>query len=171
MESKIYARTLASLQVPFDHFLKTGFFDVYTVEGYETADIPEQIVRGRIRRMAKELKRPFIRCHPVIGFGEWRKVIESDGEQYKYFKHDEARFEWGFVEMPKRKYLMPLIAPLLLAAPEAEFRYHTDDSKPVQQYHSQSLWEFKIFDRQFWNQYYDFVLNDPDCRKARGLTP
>lgn len=160
---KSYQRTIASVDLPLKHFIETGFWNPYVVPGWKPNDIAEQQVRGACRKVAAELKRPFIRCHPVVAFGDWMQV---DGK-YKRVQFDQPRFEFGLIEVPKRQYLSPLVAPLLLAAKPATYREATPT---VTQTSSATLWEFRISDRQLWDDYYQFVLTDPECRKARKLT-
>lgn len=153
--SKVFDRVVASVQAPLQHFIETGFWNPYALEGWEEGDIAEHGVRGSCRVMSKELKRPFIRAHPVISSTQW------DGE--KWVRHPKPIFTHGLVEVPKRKYLVPLIAPLTLAA--------TRDSKTIRDASGTTLWEFHIYDREAWDNYYQYLLNDPDCRRARKLPP
>lgn len=163
--SKVFNRTIDSVRLPLEHFMATGFYDPSTLNGYEPEDIAAFQVRRACRQLAKEQKRPFIRCHVVEVTYRW------DHNAGKWMKLAKPEWEFGYVEIPKRQYLAPLVAPLLLAAPDETARHGTLLAKaPVIQVTSKSLWQFHVRDYQLWTKYYDFVLNDPDCRKARRLT-
>lgn len=156
--SQVFTRTVASVQAPLQHFIETGFWNPHALEGWEEGDITEHVVRGSCRIMSKELKRPFIRAHPSYSWQHQPVDPETN-----YAPPPLRIFRCGVVEVPKRKYLAPLIAPLTLAA--------TSDSKTIRDASGATLWEFYIYDRQLWDQYYQYLLNDPDCRKARKLAP
>lgn len=160
--SKVFSRAIDSVRVPLEHFIKTGFYDPHSLAGYEPEDIADFQTRRVCRQIAKEMKRPFIRCYGVIS------NYHFNGSKWE--KYDDPKWESGYLEVPKRKYLMPLITPLLLAAPDPHRWASRNKENPVWQMPCQSLWQFKIYDRELWEKYYDFVLNDPDCRKARRLT-
>lgn len=153
--SQVFVRTVASVQAPLQHFIETGFWNPHALDGWQEGDISDQVVRGSCRIMSKELKRPFIRAHPVISYNEY-----VDG---KWERRDRPVFNHGLVEVPKRKYLVPLIAPLTLAS--------SKDGSSIRDRSGSTLWEFYIYDPELWDQYYEYLLNDPDCRKARKLAP
>jgi len=163
--SKVFNRAIDSVRLPLERFMATGFYDPFTLNGYEPEDIAAFQVRRACRKLAKEQKRPFIRCHVVETTYQW------DHNAAKWVKLAKPGWEFGYVEVPKRKYLAPLVAPLLLAAPDEIVPQGTVLAKaPVIQVASKSLWIFHIRDYEFWTKYYDFILNNPDCRKARRLT-
>lgn len=161
--SKVFSRAVDSVRIPLEHFIKTGFYDPHSLPGHEPEDIADFQVRRVCRQIAKESKRPFIRCYEVVITYRW-----DYGSGWT--KLDKPEWERGFIEMPKRHYLAPLIAPLLLAAPEAGSRYDPRTGAGVHQQSLATLWSFSIFNRELWDQYYQFVLTDPECRKARRLT-
>jgi hypothetical protein len=165
---KSYQRTIASVDLPLRHFIETGFWNPRVVEGWNESDIGDSLVRSACRKVAKELKRPFIQCYSSFVSYESYDTGETSQNGYAVYNRrplPEPRFEAGYVEMPKRKHLAPLVAPLLLAAGgKVTLRDAVWDRT------SATLWAFLIRDREFWDSYYDFVLNDPECRRARRLT-
>lgn len=164
-----FQRTIDSVRLPLEHFIKTGFWDPYILLGYTASDISDVQVRKACRLAAQEVKRPFVQCYAVFQRGEWQNQGSQNG--YKWVDYPEPKWVNGFVEMPKRRYLSPLVAPLLLAAPDETTFYSRYGKPPAQVVRNQSrtLWSFRVFDRALWDEYYAFVLNDPDCRKARRL--
>lgn len=163
--SKVYRRVIDSVRVPLEHFVSTGLYDPFSLEGFEPEDIADFQVRRACRQLAKELKRPFIRCYNVFSAFQW------DHNKAKWVKLEVPDWNYGYVEVPKRQYLAPLVAPLLLAAPEAGSYVEVRSAQgKVLQEQCRSLWRFRIRDRPLWDSYYQFMLSDPDCRKARRLT-
>ncbi len=152
--SQVFTRAVDSVRIPLEHFLKTGFWDPTSLEDWQPADMSYSQTRRACRQMAKELKRPFIRCHDR--YSNYRFDANVG-----WVRLDTSEWECGYVEMPKRKKYMPLAAPLLLAA----------NSKSVQDRSGTTLWEFQVHDRQLWDDFYPYLLNDPVCRAARGLPP
>lgn len=169
---KSYQRTLDSVRLPIEHFIKTGFWDPHALDGWEENDISEQQVRNKCRQVARELKRPFIIAHPVMQFYEHRPTGKTNSyghPSYKWTRLEQPRFSHAFVEVPKRKYLYPLVSSLLLL-PQGQSRWDSGDGKAAISLDYASLWQFRINDETLWRQYYDFILNDPECRAARRLT-
>jgi hypothetical protein len=160
---KSYQRTMDSVRLPLQHLIETGFWNPCIVPYGGEASIGDNSLRPAAREIAKELKRPFIRCYAHITDRIW------DNASRQYVSLPGPVFGEGYVEVPKRKYLMPLVAPLLLAANEVTYRYRHDTTKPVYNISCNSLWQFTVCNETFWNEYYEFVLNDPVCRKARKL--
>lgn len=167
---KSYQRTIASVDLPLKHFIETGFWNPYVIEGWTENDIGDTFVRRAARHIAKELKRPFIQCHAVIQFREsydTGKKTDDGRAIWDVRDLDTPRFRHGYVQMPKQKRLAPLVAPLFLLP---ERTYPQTSQTSGEQQHTKTLWRFKVFNRELWDQYYAFALNDPDCRKARRLT-
>lgn len=169
MESKIYARALDSIRLPVEHFLATGFYDEASLPGSNwDADVSLQQVSRIVRKVAQELKRPFIECSARLV--SYQYVDDTSKPPRSYGGYHQKRIDlpepvwsYGTITMPKRKYLMPMLTPLLLAAKE-------DRTAPVWDRTSPTLWHFIVNSKEFWDEYYPFILNDTDCRKARKLT-
>jgi len=153
--SKVMARTIASVQLPMEHFLKTGFWDPFSSGTFEEFDISEPQVRRACRQMSVELKRPFITCHSQFSTHELQTSPTGD----LWVKRDTPLWSYGIVQVPKKAYLNVLVAPLMLAENNAQVR---DQS-------GTTFWNFIVSDRDVWDKFYDYLLNDPDCRKARRL--
>lgn len=138
----VFNRVIDSVRLPIEHFAKTGFWNPYVLPDRKGEGISGQQVRRACRAVAKEMKRPFIICHQSV---QW--------------SYPEPKLVGGFIEIPRRKYLHGHVATLLLAG----------NSKFIRHVQQATLWTFRIYDVTLWNEYYDFVLNDPECRAARKL--
>lgn len=170
---KSYQRTIASVDLPLKHFVETGFWNPHAVEGWTENDIGDTFVRRAARQIAKELKRPFIQiyaCMTIWGRRQVNDPSKPSWAQTERYKLDKPVFSHGYIQVPKRQYLAPIVAPLFLL-PDRPVRYG-DVGKDVLGWghHTITLWQFRISNEEFWNEYYQFALNDHDCRKARRLT-
>lgn len=167
---KSYKRTIDSIEQPVRHFVETGFW----VEPlWEEGKISYAQVRRVVRDIAKELKRPFIVCGSAYRTYEHRDTGRKDLHGYTIYErieYDTPRFSHGYVEVPKRKYLLSIVAPLLLLPEGSEYIPVNKLMSPVFNVSTSKLWQFRIDSEEFWNEYYNFALNDPDCRRARKLT-
>lgn len=153
MNHPLYNRLIASVQKPIDHFLETGFWNPYVVEGSQVCDISDSQVRSSCRELAKALKRPFIICQPTFKYDEL-------GANGVWVPLDKPVWRGGWLTVPKLKRHTPIVASFILASNEKEVRDRSGTT----------LWEFAVTDHQLWTTLYDHILNDPDCRKARRLT-
>lgn len=162
--SKVFQRAVDSVRVPLEHFIKTGFYDPHVLGGYQPEDIADFQVRRVCRQIAKEAKRPFIRCYDVSS------TYTYDNKVHQWVRRDTPQWEFGFIEVPKRKYLSALVAPLLLVATPGSYYDAIRKNAGIYEESSVTLWRFRVSDRELWDKYYEWVLNDPDCRKARRLT-
>jgi hypothetical protein len=153
MGSKVLAAAHAQLNDPIVHMLKTGFFiEPDWVRG-ETL-LTAFKIRPVARKVAKEMKRPFI-------FVSGRSVCSGSGKWEKV----------GYrLQFPKRAYLEPVVAPLLLCAKEITHRYNAVyDSTVSRDPNATTFWDFMINDLEFYRQYTETVQSDPDMRKALRL--
>jgi hypothetical protein len=154
---------LRSVEEPILNFIKTGLFDD------NWYSLPEEIRASRTsvalvqtrriaRKVAKELKRPFIIASEVIAANYW------DANQRRWITSPTLQWRSAYIEIPKRKYLMPLVTPLFLIDRTA--------NSPVSNSRRQesSLWTFNITDRDFWLEY-RAALDRPEMRAARKLPP
>lgn len=150
--SAILGNALASVHGPIMQFVETG---IYSNPDYDDqyGDYDHRISNNQVRRVArfvaKELKRPFIEMTPVY----YTRTYHGR----KYTVH-EPMFRSARVFMPKRKYLMPLVTPLLLA----------EGSVQVLSSEMATLWNFRITDEDMWKEY-RAAMDRPEMRKARKL--
>lgn len=133
-----------------DRLLTKGYYmpPSYTEWGMSWQDIiiPEVTLRKFARRVAKEAKRPFVQV-------------------YRYYEHrrkEDGMHDWGHpietgirVEMPKRRYLAPLVNPIILAG--------------FPSMHYSSVWGFYIKDKEFAQQYLEYFATREEFRKALKL--
>jgi hypothetical protein len=164
MESKIFERTLDSVRLPIQHFIDTGIFDLGVLgESNWNADISFVQVRRACRKVAAELKRPFIQMESYTRYIDHSYSTLPDGTtEYTSVKLDKPRWVSATVTIPKRKYLVGHISPLTLAAGDLGSACY---ARPTP-----SLWHFTITDYSLFKEYEKYILTDPACRKARKLT-
>jgi hypothetical protein len=166
--SQVLSRALESVQAPINHFIETGFWNPNVLVDHKPGDVTDVQVRKICRAVARELKRPFISCHPTFSYG--RHVLDKEGV-YQWEPLDKPEFAGGYVSVPKQKRLTPLVATLILASSADKPLHQRATPKfPLTAYGQKTLWTFRIADKTMWDEYYSYVLNDPDCRKARRLT-
>lgn len=166
MESQILADALRSVREPIEKFIATGIY----ANPYQDEDMPQELIESAgfisaqqtqrvCRSVAKELKRPFIIMSPVIRTGNWIRKNDRWVRQAC-----EPAFEVAHIQMPKRKYLMPLVTPLLLAGGD------TETAASVWELHQHSNWCFQIHNEQLWLEY-RAAMDRPEMREARRLPP
>jgi len=165
--SKRFTRVLDSVRVPIQHFIDTGIFDDNCLGAVDwSLDISPSQVRRACRKVASELKRPFIQMSEQIDryhhVPDETKPNPYGGYYSKLVELPEPRWARAYLSIPKRKYLTVLASPLLLAGSR-------EHDAPVYDRSTPGLWNFTIFDHQFWLEYQSFILHDPACRAARKL--
>jgi hypothetical protein len=165
MESKVLDEAIRSVRDPILKFIETGIF----CNPYSDPDMPPEVLESvgfisdtqtqRVARMvAKELRRPFIIMTPVIKKFEWSN---ASGKWVR--KRVDPTFSHVYVKIPKRKYLMPIVAPLLLTC--------SDTGKGlVTQGGEESNWVFNIHSEALWVEY-RAALDRPEMRAARRMPP
>lgn len=160
--SKHFTRVLDSVRIPIQHFIDTGIYDENANGKHNwSLDVSPSQVRRACRRVATELKRPFIQMSETMQT-EARVEDPTSSYGHKWESLPEPRWARAHVSIPRRKYLAVLATPLILAA-------NRDVGAKVYDRIIPSLWNFIIYDRQIWDDYYAFVMNDPVCRAARKL--
>jgi hypothetical protein len=154
---------LRSVEEPVLKFIETGLFDdnwFSLPEEMRASKASVALVQTRriARKVAKELKRPFILASEVVATNYW------DPMQRRWVTNTRPEWRHAYMEIPKRKYLIPIASPLLLVAGAA--------NSPVgnMSRDNSSIWRFTIQDRGFWNEY-RAALDRPEMREARKLPP
>lgn len=162
MESKVLADALFSVREPVEQFIRTGIYsapysgDYMPKEVLESTGFISDTQTQRVARMvAKELKRPFIIMSPIMNIYRWELV---NGRYTRVSQKEE--FYHAHIEIPKRKYLMPIVTPLILA----------ENGKDVVAKCRQTLWVFTIRNENLWNEY-RASLDRPEMRIARRMKP
>jgi len=166
-KSTSFDRVLDSVRIPIQHFIDTGIFDDSCLgAGDWSLDISLSQVRRACRKVASDLKRPFIQMSESIDRYHYvpdETRPDSYGGYYpKRVELPEPRWVRAYISIPKRKYLTVLASPLILAGSRKYVAPVYDRSSP-------GLWNFTISDHQFWLEYQSFVMYDPACRAARKL--
>lgn len=109
--------------------------------------IPEVTLRKFARRVAKEAGRPFVQVY----------------RQYRYRQRQNETDPWvseecGIrIELPKRKYLAPIVNPLMLAGFNPGYY--------------KGLWSIAVDDTEFAKQYLSYFETREEFRKALKLPP
>lgn len=138
-----------------EEFLTKGYYRV--PDGYlwrhaahvRDPIVPEFTLRKFLRKVAKENKRPFVHVCPR---GNYQRVDLGDGKCQVVFKPNGI-----VIEMPKRKFLAPLIH-CLEAAGFSRRGYST-------------LFGYVVYDEEFAKQYLEFFQTRDEFRKALRLPP
>ena len=134
-----------------DRLLTKGYYmpPSYTEWGMSWQDIiiPEVTLRKFARRVAKEAKRPFVQ---VYRYYEYQRT--ATGIDFDYKNPVEVGIR---IEMPKRRYLAPLVNPIILAG--------------FPSMHYSSVWGFRIKDKEFAQQYLEYFATREEFRKALRL--
>lgn len=162
MESKVLADALFSVRAPVEQFIKTGIYS----DPYQSEYMPDEVLQSsgfisdqqtrRVARMvAKELKRPFITMSPVIIGYKWER---KDGRWHR--EPVDLRFSHTWIEVPRKKYLLPIVNPLILA----------ENGKEVVARCKATLWCFGIYNEQLWKDY-RASMDRPEMRIARRMKP
>lgn len=174
---KALTDALKSIEIPITQFIETGIYtnpfamdeEQMPQEVKDSSGFVSDTQTQRICRMvAKELKRPFIIMTPVIMNYEWRRV----NGQYRRVDVNPT-FRHTYIHMPKRKYLTPLVTPLLLAAGNNVGGSYLADKHPdiaVWAGREKTNWQFFIRSEQLWNEYRE-ALDRPEMRIARRMQP
>lgn len=132
-----------------DRLITKGYYmpPSYTEWGMKWEDviIPEPTLRKFARRVAKEAKRPFVQ---VYRWYRYKPRISAD----EPWESEEVGIR---LELPKRKYLAPLVNPLELAG-FRRGRYI-------------GLWSYIIEDRDFAREYLSYFETREEFRRALKL--
>jgi hypothetical protein len=162
MESKVLADALFSVREPVEQFIKTGLYSDSFNGDYMPKDVVEssgfisdQQTRRVARMVAKELKRPFIIMSPVINGYKWENI---NGRWQR--EAVDPKFSHAWIEVPKKKYLLPIVNPLILA----------ENGEGMKHRHRETLWCFEIYNGDFWNEY-RAAMDRPEMRIARKMKP
>ncbi len=139
------------LRDPIIKFVETGVFFMPDWVDYD-AKFSELVtpiqIRKIARKCAKELKRPFL-----IANVEYKHTI--DAKTNRYGRVEPHEFLRARLKIPKMKYTMPLVHPLMLAGAELAGRQ----------------WTFSFRDETFFNNYLTMIQTRPEMRAALRLPP
>lgn len=131
----IYTDTVMQLRRITEGFMQTGFADITESNSDDTYLLHTPMVSKYMRKVAKELKRP-----PLMV------------RRYYSTVH---------LVVPKRKYLMPIVSGLIIAA----------DEKNIGHWSSATLWEFRFYKLEMFEEWRKNILAIPECRQALKLPP
>lgn len=142
--------TKAMIDEVITNLKKRGYYSPpdYMKHGMTWKDeiIPEGALRRLARRVAKDMRRPFVQVYDLYGYAKG----DPDDPSTWQTRRDGIR-----IEMPRRRYLAPLIHPLIVAGYESR-GYKT-------------LWNFYITDIEFADAYLAFFETREEFRAALKL--
>jgi hypothetical protein len=149
-----------------DHLVEHGF--IFYDRAYWKLDVSilsDGFLNSYGKKICKELGRPWVRA--------------SGGyyEQYQWSQHPDGKYKrvavgkqfGGHLTVPKRNYLAPIVAPLLIVAGDR-------GSSPVTNSSTASNWEFSFMSEnplaaEIWENHIQFMRTDEAARKALKVLP
>jgi hypothetical protein len=160
-----------SIEKAYQQWLTTGiYYDGGRLNpdgsyNYDRSDlgVPNFIVRRIVRQAAKELKRPFVVAS---------EYIELHGMDWK-IAQDLPRAERRFkvittsLKIPNRKYLSPIITPLLMAGTENKNIPWSERTKyPILKHVGPSVVSIVFTDQKLFNEYTHEIQTREEMRAA-----
>lgn len=175
MTSNVIDNAKRRLDEAFDHWHRTGIYidrAKLTPDGKydyrsESMGVPQYITRRLIRQAAKELKRPVLMARE--GFQSLHQHVP--GTSYRQMIYTITSMS---LDVPRRKYLMPIVNPLALAAEHVAGRYYSWKSgsspAPIVMYTRPTIFQFVFYDLDIWAQYYEQICTREEMRAALKIT-
>ena len=158
-ESKVVNTVMSEILDPIKKQLETGifFYPTYTIGG-----LVRPIHVGKYARaVAKEHGWPFVQAGYIAENYKW------DAAQRKYLRLKEPLITGGWLQAPKRQYLLPLVTPLLLAEDDKRSVWE----KGIRLANLKSLWRFYIHDVDVFEAFMQSALSSPEIVAAIKRTP
>lgn len=169
------AATVPSILREFtDHLVENGFA-VYRYEWRgDVKATSYDVLTNYARMICKELRRPFVwtACGMIDRYGLVPGPVDEHGNPGPL---DWAKIgtEWfARIQLPKRNYLAPVVAPLLVVAKDHTSIRSTFETAPVVANHGMGYWEFNLHGEQgraMWDAQIEFMRTDPAVRRALRL--
>ena len=137
--------------------------------------IPEPTLRYIDRTIARQMKRPYVRA----SYNEWRDykrdangmLIPKPGTAHDYEYNDEVK-RTAYLTVPRRKYLSPIINPLMLAAQKREYQYgRWNDDAAVTYWSNTRDFYFTFTNIDLWLEYRHLMATREEMREALKLPP
>ena len=153
-ESKVANSVISEILDPIKKQLETGifFYPNYTAEGL----VRLIHIRKYARAVAKEYGRPFVQA------GYRVEQYKYSALHRRYLRREEPLIVGGWLQVPKRQYLMPLVAPLLLAADDKP----TALEKGIGMANYRSMWKFYFHDGDVFEAFIQSALSSPEIVAA-----
>lgn len=157
--------TVAAITEFTEHLLTYGFA-YFDKRWYWDDPIAGMVNEGYLnayaKQVCKEMHRPWVRAA-----GGWYThwTAQHNPGTGKYERVDMGRKFSAHLTVPKKNYLAPIAAPLLMIASE-------DHSQPISSSHSKTNWEFYFQGEsvaEVWDNHIHFMRTDPACRAALKL--
>ena len=122
---RVVGKIIDDFNEALSSIMERGFFYKRSIATWDTEVgkqynlISDPTLRLINRTIARQLKRPFVRAVYYEWYDYKRdasgNVIPLPGEKYKYVRDPEARGA-ASITVPRRRYLSPIINPLMLAS-------------------------------------------------------
>ena len=164
-------QTIAALQEFTEHLTAYGFCFARR-EWYDinVSIVSDTYLRPYAKKVCKELGVPWVRANGgyYTRYEYVPKPPNPDGT-YAGYKMVDMGQQWaGGLTVPKRNYLAPIVAPLLMVAEERV------RSAPVSAYHERTNWCFAFTGdagQEIFESHMQFMRTDPEARKALKILP
>jgi hypothetical protein len=151
----------------YTYHLTTYGFGYYDRDWYKlgVSVVSDNFLRPYAKQVCKELGLPWVRA---IGgwYDTYKYGVDANGN---YHSTPNGRNWIGYLVVPKRNYLGPIVAPLLIVQDE---KFST--TSPVCGAHGATNWEFKFngeTGKDIFENHMQFMRTDPDARKALKILP
>lgn len=172
IKSKTVDAVYKQLEGPINHFLETGLHadPVLLPEEWKNIFIRPAQTRRIVRAIAKELGRPFVQV------GTLYTMYEFNAGTRRWESRDPVLLG-GYIQVPRRKYLTPLVAPLMAGdrgpAPRRFTPYYgAPRHEPgIYSQHGASYWLFHIHGFDLFKSYLEAIKEDDHIRAALRLPP
>lgn len=166
-------------------FYKKGYFlmeqrvtpvtedGLYDYTGREYNYIPDPTMRYIMRTIARQVKRPFVRVH----YNEWHDYKRDENDSLiphptktRQYIVDPKIYSSFYVVVPRRKYLSPIINPLMLVATKKDHRWtQVDSAAEATVWHNTRDMYFEFKNPQIWRDFEAQFSERDEFRKALKL--
>ena len=165
-----------SIEKAYHQWLESGlFYDGGRLNpdgsyNYDRRDlgVPDFIVRRIVRQAAKELKRPFIVASEYIELHgmEWKEAQDLPRSQRRF------KVMTTSLRIPNRKYLSPIITPLLMAGTENKGIPWSERAKyPILKHVGPTVVSITFTDQNLFDEYTHEIKTREEMRAALRLPP
>lgn len=169
------AATVPSILREFtDHLVENGFA-VYRYEWRgDVKATSYDVLTNYARMICKELKRPFVwtASGMIYRYGLLPGPADEHGNPGLHIWTKTSNDWLARIRVPKRNYLAPIVAPLLMVAKDHTSIRYSDERPPVVAMHGTGYWEFNLHGEQgraMWDAQIEFMRTDPAVRRALRL--
>lgn len=167
-QSKVYDQVVTEINTSLGNMLETGIFrDDYIFDhdgnDWRKTYVPETTMRKVARAMASELKRPF-----VIAGKYYQRKYDHRTDHGRPWSELPIIFSHAHLQVPRVKYMSPIINPLMLASEPRSYRYNYrgEQANAITHYFACKWISFHFKDAQIFDDYLAQVTSVPEMRAA-----